>query len=123
MADLLPTTGDPGERGALIVHDKVAERIAAQAALDTAGVQRRASGLDKLTGRSLPHTHVSIAAGRVRATVDIAVPWSCTLSAVSAAVRDNVSFALAHLAGLQVDGVDVAVTAITSTVATGRRVQ
>lgn len=123
VADLLPATGDPGERGALIVHDRVAERIAAKAALDTAGVQRHASGLDKLTGRSLPHTHVSIAAGRVRATVDIAVPWSSQLSAVSAAVRDNVTFALAHLAGLQVDGVDVAVAAITSAAATGRRVQ
>ena len=125
MADT-PTSvdRDPGGRGSLTVHDRVAEAIAAKAALDTAGVRLQASGLDKLTGRTRPKTHVSIAAGRVRAKVDIAVPWSYQLGAVGAAVRANVTFALSHLAGLQVDGVDVAVTAVTSTDATtGKRVQ
>lgn len=113
MADpLTPVDRDPGGRGSLTVHDRVAERIAAKAALDTAGVRSHATGLDKITGRTTPKTHVSIAAGRVRATVDIAVPWSCQLSAVGAAVRANVTFALTHLAGLQVDGVDVAVAAV-----------
>lgn len=125
MADT-PTSvdRDPGGRGSLTVHDRVAEAIAAKAALDTAGVRLQASGLDKLTGRTRPKTHVSIAAGRVRAKVDIAVPWSYQLGAVGAAVRANVTFALSHLAGLQVDGVDVAVTAVSSTDATtGKRVQ
>ena len=124
MADTPPPVGqDPGGRGTLTVHDRVAEQIAAKAALDTAGVRSHSSGLGKLTGRGTPKTHVSIAAGRVRAKVDIAVPWSCQLSAVGAAVRANVTFALSHLAGLQVDGVDVAVTAVTSDSATARRVQ
>ena len=125
MADT-PTSvdRDPGGRGSLTVHDRVAEAIAAKAALDTAGVRLQASGLDKLTGRTRPKTHVSSAAGRVRAKVDIAVPWSYQLGAVGAAVRANVTFALSHLAGLQVDGVDVAVTAVSSTDATtGKRVQ
>jgi uncharacterized alkaline shock family protein YloU len=124
VADHLPLTGnEPGERGSLTVRDRVAERIAAKAARDTAGVRRQSSGLDKLTGRSMPKTHVSIADGRVRARIDIAVPWSSQLSAVSAAVRANVTFALAHLAGLQVDGVDVAVASITSNTTEARRVQ
>ena len=125
MADTPPTVeNDPGSRGSLTVHDRVAEQIAAKAALDTAGVRLQASGLDKLTGRTTPKTHVSIAGGRVRAKVDIAVPWSYQLSAVSAAVRANVTYALAHLAGLQVDGVDVAVAAVTTTDATtAKRVQ
>lgn len=125
MADTAPAdAGDPGDRGSLTVHDRVAEQIAAKAALDTAGVRLHSSGLDKLTGRTKPKTHVSIAAGRVRAKVDIAVPWSYQLSAVSAAVRTNVAFALSHLAGLQVDGVDVAVAAVTTNEATtGKRVR
>lgn len=115
---------DPGDRGSLTVHDRVAERIAARAALDTVGVRRHSSGLDKLTGHALPKTDVSIAGGRVRVTVEVAVPWAHQLSTVSAAVRDNVTSALTHLAGLHVDGVDVAVAAITHDVtAGGRRVQ
>ncbi|MFB1299334.1 Asp23/Gls24 family envelope stress response protein [Mycobacterium sp. pW049] len=112
---------DPGARGALTVHDRVAEQIAAKAALDTAGVRPYATGLDKITGNTKPKTHVSIAAGRVRAKVDIAVPWSYQLSAIGAAVRANVTFALTHLAGLQVDGVDVAVAAVTTDVASTRK--
>ena len=122
MADTPPPVGrDPGDRGSLTVHDRVAEQIAAKAALDTAGVQLHASGLDKLTGRTKPKTHVSIAAGRVRAKVEIAVPWSYHLGAVGAAVRANVTFALSHLAGLQVDGVDVTVAAVTTHDATTRK--
>ena len=122
MADTPPSVGrDPGERGSLTVHDRVAEQIAAKAALDTAGVQFHARGLDKLTGRTTPKTQVSIAGDRVRATVDIAVPWSYHLGAVGAAVRANVTFALSHLAGLQVDGVNVAVAAVTTPAATTRK--
>lgn len=124
MADTLALVErDPGGRGSLTVHDRVAEQIAAKAALDTAGVRLQSSGLGKLTGRTTPRTHVSIAGGRVRAKVDIAVPWSYQLSAVGAAVRANVTFALSHLAGLQVDGVDVVVAAVTSDTPAGRRVQ
>lgn len=125
MADTPPPAGqDPGGRGTLTVHDRVAEQIAAKAALDTAGVRVRASGLDKLTGRTTPKTHVSIAAGHVRAKVDIAVPWGYQLSAVGAAVRANVTFALSHLAGLHVDGVDVQVDAVAGgDTSTGKRVQ
>ena len=124
MADTAPPVGrDPGGRGSLTVHDRVAEQIAAKAALDTAGVRVHATGLNKLTGRTTPKTHVSIAAGRVRAKVDIAVPWSYELSVVGAAVRANVTSALSHLAGLQVDGVDVVVAAVISDTAPERRVQ
>lgn len=123
MADPLPAAAEPANRGALIVHDRVAERIAARAALDTAGVQRRDSGLSKLTGSTLPKAHVSIAGERVRAAIDIAVPWNTNLNTVSAGVRDNVASALAHLAGLHVDGIDVTVTEIVSDSTAGRRVQ
>ncbi|WP_347133350.1 Asp23/Gls24 family envelope stress response protein [Mycobacterium sp. DL] len=100
---------DPGERGALTVRDKVAQRIAMQAAVDTPGVQRHAAGLDKLTGRELPRVRVDISATRVRAHLTIAVTWPQSLTDVGNAVQRNVSQALTDSSGFQVDGVDVAI--------------
>ena len=116
---------DPGRRGALIIRDKVAQRIAAKAARDTPGVQARAAVLDKLTGRELPKVDIMIAADRARAAVDVAVPWPHPLTTVTAAVRDNVARALSTMTGLRVDGVDVTVAAVVtpSDASPARRVQ
>lgn len=103
---------DPGHRGALVIRDKVAERIAVKAALDTSGVQPRAAVLDKLTGRELPKVNMMISANRARAAVEVAVPWPYPLTAVTAAVRENVTRALSELTGLCVDGVDVTVSSV-----------
>lgn len=70
--------------------------------------------MTKLTGRELPKVTVMISADRVRAAVDVAVPWPCPLTDVGAAVRQNVATALRRLAGLQVDGVDVTVSKVIS---------
>lgn len=72
----------------------------------------------KLIGRELPKVTVMIAADRVRAAVDVAVPWPCPLTEVGAAVRDNVADALHRLAGLKVDGVDVTVSKVVSEIET-----
>lgn len=109
MAD--PTT-DPGQRGRLVVKDRVVERIAEQAATETAGVVHHASGLAKVTGRDLPRTDVTIAGTHVRAHVEIAVAFPQSLPAVAAAVRDHVTAQLTTLAGLTVGAVDVSVPAI-----------
>lgn len=106
------TTDDPGERGTLVVKDKVIDRIAVLAATATPGVERHASGLDRVTGRDLPRTDVTVAGGHVRARVDIAVTWPQSLPTVAAAVRDTVTERLTALAGLTVDAVDVAVTTV-----------
>lgn len=102
--------GDPGERGTLIVHDKVAERVAARAALDTDGVLAHGSGLDKITGRERPRVRVMIAGNRVRAHLDIAAAWPRALPQLGRQVQDNVATALRDFAGLHVDGVEVAIT-------------
>ncbi|MBV9089675.1 MAG: Asp23/Gls24 family envelope stress response protein [Mycobacteriaceae bacterium] len=107
-------------RGSLVIADKVAERIAAKAARDTVGVQPRTAALDKLTGRELPRVTVMISADRVRAAVHVAVPWPYPLTEVTAAVRDNVAAALSEMAGLHVDGVDVAVSSVVAGDGTGR---
>lgn len=107
----------------LIIRDKVAEHIAARAALDTPGVQPRAAVLDKLTRRDLPKVTMMISADRARAAVDVAVPWPRPLVTVAAAVRDNVAHALSELIGLHVDGVDVTVSSVvTPTDATPGRI-
>lgn len=103
---------DPGERGSLVVRDKVAQRISVQAALDTPGVRSHAAGLDKLTGRELPRARVVISATHVRAHLTVAVSWPQSLSEVAAAVQRNVTQTLTESAGFHVDGVDVAIEAI-----------
>ena len=107
-----PELGDPGTRGALTIHDKVIQRLATRAALDTAGVQRHSGGIDKLTGRDLPRVHVQIAGDRVRAGIDVAVAWAWPLPTVTADVQANVTHALTAWAGLHVDAVDVSVPAV-----------
>ncbi len=108
-----------------MVKDKVVDRIAVLAATATPGVQRYASGLDRVTGRELPRTDVTVAGGHVRARVDIAVTWPQSLPTVTAAVRDTVTEQLTALLGLTVDAVDVAVATVVAagSTTTDRRVQ
>jgi uncharacterized alkaline shock family protein YloU len=103
---------EPGQRGSLVVKDKVIDRIAVVAATAVPGVQRHTSGLDRVTGRGLPRTDVTVAGGHVRARIDIAVTWPQSLPTVAAAVRDAVTERLTTLVGFTVDAVDVAITAV-----------
>lgn len=103
---------DPGTRGELIVHDKVAQRLAVHAARLTHGVQTHKAGLDKITGRELPRATVSVAGGRARVQVTIAVAWPEPAVGVGTAVQRNVIQALDTYAALTVDSVDVAIDAV-----------
>lgn len=103
---------DVGQRGSLTIRDKVVQRVAERAALDTSGVQSHAAGLNKLTGRELPRATVYISATRIRAHLDIAVTWPHSLPAVGAAVQRNVTDALTECIGLTVDGVDVSIETV-----------
>jgi len=103
---------DAGQRGALHVREKVVDRIAAHAATTTSGVVVHFSGLDRVTGRELPRVETTVAGGHVRARVHIAVAWPPVLADTAAAVRAHVTEQLRTLAGLTVDAVDVAVTAV-----------
>ena len=112
VANTPALSDDPGARGSLTIHDKVVKRLVTRAALDTAGVQRRTVGIDKLTGRDLPRVRVQVSGDRVRAGVDVAVAWSWPLAAVAADVQVNVTHALYAWAGLYVDAVDVSVPSV-----------
>ncbi|MFD4368312.1 Asp23/Gls24 family envelope stress response protein [Rhodococcus sp. NPDC058521] len=118
-------TPDSGDRGTLVIRDKVAQKLATKAALDTPGVEKHSAGLAKLTGRDLPRARVYIAGDRVRAHVDVAVEWPNSLPRVGDAVRSNVASALSDYAGLNVDGVDVSIPSVVSPSGedTGRNIQ
>ena len=103
---------DPGGRGGLVVHDKVAQRLAVHAARLTSGVHVHSAGLDKLTGRELPRATVSVAGDRARVHVSIAVGWAQPAIGVAADVQRNVTEALSTYAALTVDRVDVAIDAV-----------
>jgi uncharacterized alkaline shock family protein YloU len=103
---------DPGDRGHLVVRDKVAQRIAAHSARLTVGVHAHSAGLDKLTGRELPRATVQVAGDRARAQINIAVSWPQSAVTVAAAVQRSVTDALSTYAALSVDAVDVSIDAV-----------
>ena len=80
--------------------------------METEGAQHFRRGIDKLTGRELPKTHVVVAGDHVRASVEIAVEWGRALGATAAAVQSRVTETLSTMSGLTVDGVDVHVAGV-----------
>lgn len=103
-------TTDAATRGALIVEDRVAQRLAEHAAATTAGVLAYAAGMDRLTGRTLPRARVLSAGPRVRVHIDLAVRWDRPLPQLVRAVHDNVAAALHDYGSYHVDGIDLAIT-------------
>lgn len=103
---------DAGERGSLTVRDRAVERLVIAAALDCDGVDRRSTGVDRITGRELPRADVVVSGDHVRAAVAVAVEWRRPLAETSSAVAQRVTHALATMSGLVVDGVDVHVATV-----------
>jgi uncharacterized alkaline shock family protein YloU len=112
VADTAVVADDPAERGRLIVRDRAVEKLVIAAALDCDGVDRRRTGVDRITGRELPRADVVVSGDHVRAAVVVAVEWRRPLAQTAAAVAHNVTHALATMCGLVVDGVDVHVAAV-----------
>lgn len=103
---------DAGERGSLTVRDRAVERLVIAAALDCDGIDRRSTGVDRITGRELPRADVVVSGDHVRAAVAVAVEWRRPLAETSSAVAQSVTHALATMSGLVVDGVDVHVATV-----------
>ena len=120
--DVTEPDGDPGARGTLTVKQRVVERLATRAAVETDGVQHFRRGIDKLTGREFPKADVVVSGDHVRASVEIAVAWGRSLATTAAAVQTNVTNALTTMSGLIVDGVDVHVAGIVPAADSGRRI-
>jgi uncharacterized alkaline shock family protein YloU len=102
----------PELRGRLTVRDRAVASIATAAALGADGVHRHGSGLSRVAGRELPRVDTFVAGDRVRVDVEIAVQWGRALADTAAAVRRDITAALATQSGLAVDGVTVHVAAV-----------
>ena len=109
------------ERGALVVSERAVEKIATLAAGEVTGVVSSGSGLDHLLGQRLPKVDATVAGGRARVQVKIAVTWPQPLARVCGQVRDTVTERLQALAGLEVDAVDVLAAKVVADVPTPRR--
>lgn len=97
----------PGERGTLVIHDRVVETIATTAACEVDGVRRSGGTLDGVVGRRFPKVEARTAGTRTRVSVEVAVQWPVPLAQVLAQVRDHVRSRVQGLTGLDVDAVDV----------------
>ncbi|MCV7210366.1 Asp23/Gls24 family envelope stress response protein [Mycolicibacterium canariasense] len=134
-----PDAGDPGldngglddggldddgaGRGTLTVREKVAQRLAVRAALDTPDVVASTPGLTKIAGRSSPQAQLTLAGNRVTAHLKVTVAWPAPAVEVASAVQRNVAHTLSTMAGLQVDRVDVTVEQLSTTTTDVKRVQ
>ena len=100
---------DAATRGTLTVREKVAQRLAVRAALDTPEVLPFPEGRAKIAGRSLPQAQLTVTGDRVTAHLKVTVAWPASAVDVARAVQRNVAQTLSNMAGLHVDRVDVTV--------------
>ncbi len=116
--------GDPGARGRLVIADKAVERIASGAAREVPAVHPTGArlGLPPRTS-SLPSASATVAGGRSRVKVEVAIRWPASAATAAAAVRDHVQERVATLTGMTVDGVDVVVADVVHAASETRRVQ
>lgn len=108
---------DGATRGTLTVREKVAQRLAVRAALDTPDVLPFPESRTKIPGRSLPQAQLTVIGDRVTAHLKVTVAWPAPAVDVARAVQRNVAQTLSDMAGLHVDRVDVTVEQL-STVTT-----
>ncbi|MFT4127339.1 MAG: DUF6286 domain-containing protein [Gordonia sp. (in: high G+C Gram-positive bacteria)] len=121
MAD--PTSVvDADAPGALILADRVGEKIAARAALAVDGVvesqgtlgalRSGASAGQALTGKRLPQAHTDMSTMTPSVAVDIAVAWPCPVTQICADVRTRITADFEELLGITPRRVDVTVAQI-----------
>ncbi|WP_369054244.1 Asp23/Gls24 family envelope stress response protein [Kineococcus terrestris] len=120
MAETAVATA-PEQRGRLVVHDRVVQRIAEAAAAGVPGTTRTggtgsggagarvAGALDTVLGRAYPSVDCTVAGHRARLRVQVAAVWPHPAAQVAAAVRDAVRDAVTALAATTVDAVEVTV--------------
>ncbi|WP_432513212.1 hypothetical protein [Kineococcus sp. SYSU DK001] len=125
------TTADPGDRGRLVVADRVVVRVAAAAAATVPGSVRTrdadaartgadrsvgarvgarvGTAVDSVLNRSYPVAECTRAGNRVRVGVQVAAQWPTPAADLAARVRTEVVDQLSRLAGVVVDSCDVTV--------------
>lgn len=102
---------EAGERGSLVIKDRVVTTIAEAAASRVPSVLRSGSHLNPLS-RSLPHADVTLTPSHARVSVDIAASYDRPLYEVAGEVREAVATAVARYTSMTVDAVNVTVTSV-----------
>jgi uncharacterized alkaline shock family protein YloU len=112
---------DAAGRGTLTIREKVAQRLAVRAALNTPGVLPFSAGRTKIAGRSLPQAQLTLVGSRVSAHLKVTVAWPENAVEAARAVQRNVAQTLSGMAGLEVDRIDVTVEQLSATTADAKR--
>ncbi|MFD5035140.1 Asp23/Gls24 family envelope stress response protein [Streptomyces sp. NPDC058220] len=113
--------GPPASRGRTTIADGVVEKIAGLAARDVLGVHAMGSGMSRTFGAvrdRVPGSSRSVSqgvkaeVGEVQTALDLelVVDYGVSITAVAAAVRENVISAVERMTGLEVVEVNIAVS-------------
>ncbi|MBB2988380.1 Asp23/Gls24 family envelope stress response protein [Terracoccus luteus] len=102
---------EAGQRGSLVIKDRVVTTIAEAAASRVPSVLRSGSHLNPLS-RSLPHADVTLTPSHARVSVDIATSYDRPLYEVAGEVREAIATAVATYTSMTVDAVNVTVTSV-----------
>ncbi|MFE5809382.1 Asp23/Gls24 family envelope stress response protein [Streptomyces sp. NPDC056491] len=95
------------ERGATVIPDKVVARIAARAAKEALATHTDTSGAHaKLAG---PRASVTVGSGTARLGLTLDLPYPADLADVSRRIQQYVSERVAHLTGMRVTEVTLAI--------------
>lgn len=120
--------GDPAERGALAIADRVVERVAGYAVTLVEGASaapRRVLGITVGGAREDREASVEARVDGHTATVaaSVAIGWPASVRTVAARLRQQVRQDVERLTGVQVAHVDIDVVSLTAPASTRRRVQ
>jgi len=127
-ADVLPALGDPAERGALTVADKVVERVAGYAVTQVDGVSaapRRVLGVTVGEPRDDKEASVTARVDGHTATIQtsVAIAWPASAREVAGRLRSRVRDDVERMTGMRVAHVDVDVVSMSTPTSRSRRVQ
>ncbi|MFD3538594.1 Asp23/Gls24 family envelope stress response protein [Streptomyces sp. NPDC058662] len=128
----LPDASSPGadarpvlpaaERGATVIPDKVVARIAARAAREALATQADTSAAQ--VSLAAPHASVTVGSGTARLGLTLDLPYPIDLARASREVQQYVSERVAHLTGMRVTEVTLAIEHLVPSGGQGdRRVQ
>lgn len=101
------------ERGATVIPEKVIARIAVRAAQEALGALTDTSSTSDtsraLAGLAAPRASVTVGSGAARLALTLGLPYPADLAGASRHVQHHVSERVAHLTGMRVTEVTLAI--------------
>nr|WSX53899.1 Asp23/Gls24 family envelope stress response protein [Streptomyces sp. NBC_00974] len=97
----------PAERGATVIPEKVVARIAARAAMEALAEHAGIPGGH--AKRAAPHASANVGGGTARLGLTVHLPYPTDLAEASRQVQQHVSDRVAHLTGMRVTEVTLAI--------------